>query len=300
MVLSGTDAVIFDTSAAIAEPGVKVLVQGPEYPPLRNVAEWKGAEVETWRPDSDGTWNTEATVGADIVVICAPYSPFGSCPSEGWLRSLAQSTEASGQILCVDEIYRGIDLTADGSGLPPSACELSSAAVVFGGLAKTFGMPGLRLGWLVCRVVATRGRIRRLSQNVNTNCCAPTELLGAIALEHSATLLERNAQVARGNLECVAGLVERSEGLFSWTRPTAGLVAWLWWHGPGSALELAQSVLQHEFIMVTYHTLFGVEDTARGGGLRLGLGMVDTPARLAKLEAAVQRFVRSREASPSL
>ena len=52
-------------------------------------------------------------------------------------------TKAAGQTLIVDEIYRGIDLTADGSGVLPSACELSPTAVVFGGLAKAYGLPGL-------------------------------------------------------------------------------------------------------------------------------------------------------------
>ena len=43
------------------------------------------------------------------------------------------------------------------------------------------------------------------------------------------------------------------------------------------------------------HTLFGMPDTPTGGGLRLGLGAVDTPDRLEKLEVAVLRYVREKE-----
>jgi len=49
--------------------------------------------------------------------------------------------------------------------------------VVFGGLAKTYGLPGLRVGWLVCRDPATRVQIETLSLNANCNTCVPTELL---------------------------------------------------------------------------------------------------------------------------
>ena len=117
-------------------------------------------------------------------------------------------------------------------------------------MSKVYALRGLRVGWLVCRDAATRARIETLSYNANSNLCAPTELLGAIALEHSAHLLERNARIARTNLEEVAAFVARSDGLFSWRRPTAGLVAWLTWHGPGSAHDLARWALQHEHVLV--------------------------------------------------
>ena len=55
LVLSGVDAVIFDTFAALAAPGARVVVQSPEYPPLRNVAAWRGAAVQRWHPADDGS-----------------------------------------------------------------------------------------------------------------------------------------------------------------------------------------------------------------------------------------------------
>ena len=295
LILSGVDPVIHDTFAALIEPGMRVALQTPAYPPLRNVPAWRGAEVVEWEPTSlYGGWNVAATESADVVVATSPHSPFGWTPDEEWLRSLAASVEARNQLLVVDEIYRGLDLTTDGSGVLPSACELSERAIVFGGLAKTYGLTGLRVGWLVCRDEATRERIVTHSFNTNSNLCAPTELLGTLAVEHTSALLQANAKVARANLERVEAFVERSAGLFSWRRPTAGLNAWLVWHGPGSARQLAASVLSEERVSVADHTLFGMADTAEGGGLRVGLGPDDMPRRLEKLEAAVARFVREQ------
>ena len=303
LVLSGTDAAVFNTFAALASPGRRALVQSPCYPPLRNVAEWRGTQVVSWDPGPDGQWDLAATSEiqpGDLVVVCAPHSPFGVSPSAEWLRSLAKRAEAASATLIVDEVYRGIDLTADGSGLLPSACELSATAVIFGGLAKTYGLPGLRVGWLICRDKATRDRIERLSLNTNCNMSVPTELLGSIAVRHTHELLRRNASVARRNLEAVAGMVARSRGLFSWVRPTSGLVVWLRWHGPGNARELARSVLEHEHIMVADQTLFGMEDAPSGGGLRVGLGALDMPARLDAFQLAVQRYVESKRARASM
>ena len=152
LILSGVDPVIHDTFAALIEPGMRVALQSPAYPPLRNVPAWRGAEIVAWEPTSPyGGWDVAATENADVVVATLPHSPFGWAPEEEWLRSLAASAEARGQLLVVDEIYRGLDLTSDGSGVLPSACELCERAIVFGGLAKTYGLTGLRVGWLVCR-----------------------------------------------------------------------------------------------------------------------------------------------------
>lgn len=103
-----------------------------------------------------------------------------------------------------------------------------------------------------------------------------------------------NAAIARANLSAVADFVSRCGGLFSWSPPRAGLVAWLHWNGPGSARDLAVSILAEEKIFVADHTLFGMPDTREQGGVRVGLGPTDMPDRLAKMEAAVARYVRSR------
>ena len=57
-----------------------------------------------------------------------------------------------------------------------------------------------------------------------------------------------------------------------------------WTGQPNSASDLAKSILAKERVLVADHTLFGVEDGAAGGGLRVGLGPVDMPDRLAALE----------------
>ena len=68
-------------------------------------------------------------------------------------------------------------------------------------------------------------------------------------------------------------------------------MAWLSWHGPGSAHALATSLLERDHILVADQTLFGLADSESGGGLRVGLGPPDMPERLAKLEEAIARYV---------
>ena len=119
-------------------------------------------------------------------------------------------------------------------------------------------------------------------------------MLATIALEHADALLQRNADIARANLAAVSEVVRRSTGLFRWDRPRAGLVAWLKWSGPGSASELARALLADDSLLVADHSLFGLEDSPTGGGLRLGLGPVDMPARLGRFERAAARYASEK------
>ena len=52
--------------------------------------------------------------------------------------------------------------------------------------------------------------------------------------------------------------------------------------------------------MVADQTLFGMEDAPSGGGLRVGLGALDMPARLDAFQLAVQRYVDSNRARASM
>ena len=128
---------------------------------------------------------------------------------------------------------------------------------------------------------------------------APSALLASVAFEHAPTLLDANTRVARANLAAVDAFVRRSAGLFRWAPPADGLCAWLRWHGPGSARELAASVLAHDKVLLTDCSLFYAPDgggSGGGGAVRVGLGPEDMPERLRRLEVAMQRYVQARRA----
>ena len=55
-----------------------------------------------------------------------------------------------------------------------------------GSISKTYGLPGLRIGWLACRDAGLSGRTRQLKDYTTICSSAPSELLVALALRHRA------------------------------------------------------------------------------------------------------------------
>jgi aspartate/methionine/tyrosine aminotransferase len=85
-----------------------------------------------------------------LVSITTPHNPTGVMLAESELRRLIDITAAKGCTLLVDETYRDMAY----AGLPPLAASIAPHVISVASLSKTDGLPGLRLGWLVCRDAA--------------------------------------------------------------------------------------------------------------------------------------------------
>src|SRR5689334_14232434 len=105
---------------------------------------------------------------------------------------------AHGLVLFSDEVYR--ELEHDPANRLPAACDLDERAVSLGSISKSYGLPGLRLGWLVTRDAALREAIMRLKDYTTICSSAPSEVLTAVALRNRHVLLERNRGIVDRNL----------------------------------------------------------------------------------------------------
>jgi aspartate/methionine/tyrosine aminotransferase len=92
-------------------------------------------------------------------------------------------------------------------------------------MSKTFGLAGLRIGW-----IATRNReiFRQMAafKDYTTICnSAPSEFLARLALRHADILVQRNLEIILSNLERLDRFFGAHEDLFRWVRPKAGSIA---------------------------------------------------------------------------
>jgi aspartate/methionine/tyrosine aminotransferase len=104
----------------------------------------------------------------------------------------------------------------------PAACDLDPRAVSLGSISKSYGLSGLRIGWLVTRDADLREAVLRLKDYTTICSSAPSELLTAVALRHRQVLLDRNLTIVEGNLALLDDFFARHSETFAWTRPTAG------------------------------------------------------------------------------
>lgn len=282
----GAQEAILNFCRGALEPGEHVIVQTPCYqslaeaPRMRGcrVTAWPSREEQGWRPSLD---EVEALIqpGTRAIVINQPHNPTGGLLRRAELDALIDLCRRRDLLLLSDEVYRGLEF--DVADRLPMACDLYERAVSIGVMSKSFGLAGLRVGW-----VATHDRCvltgMAAAKDWTTICNgAVSELLAAVALRHAPALVERNRELVSGNLRLLDDLIARHGDRLAWTRPTAGPVAFPRWLGAGDAEDMAAALREQAGVLVAPGGLFG--DHPRH--LRLGFGRADLAETLTRFDA---------------
>ncbi len=170
---------IYLAARAALDPGDEVIVMAPAYDALNNMfAHVVGAEnVRTWPIEpTDRGWHLDMdrlraliTPKTKMVVVNFPHNPTGYLPTQDQLAEIIRIVEEKDLLLFCDEMYFGLVL-GDTPAIT-SAADLSKRTIVLSGLSKTYGLPGLRSGWLVVQDEALRQNI--INWKFYTSICAP-------------------------------------------------------------------------------------------------------------------------------
>jgi aspartate/methionine/tyrosine aminotransferase len=295
--LSAPEEGIFLTMHALLQRGDEVIVLSPCYDSLANVAEYLGCRVFRWplletgassadvaTPEGPGGWQLDlgsleklVTPRTALVIVNFPHNPTGYLPSHDEWQALVQIVERSGAWLFADEMYRGLEY--EPSARLASGCDLYQRAITLGGLSKTYGLPGLRTGWLVLQDTDLRERLLGWKDYTTICASAPGEVLAEIALQVAEQLAERNRQIIQGNLALAEPFFARWQSIFRWNQPQAGSVALVGLRGR-SAQEFASHLVAEQGVLLLPSTGLGFGD----GHVRFGFGRLSFPDALAQLD----------------
>jgi len=283
LVHAGAEEAIFLFMHAALSPGDHVIVHSPCYPSLAEVARSIGCTVSPWTAREKDGWTLdplelESMIRSNTaaIVINLPHNPTGSLMPRSTFEDVYRIATTNGALLFSDEVYR--ETEQNPTNRLPSACDLGPRAVSLGVLSKTYGLPGLRIGWVASH---NRDILRRMAElkDYTTICCsAPSELLAEIALRHRETLVRRSGLILSANLERLDEFFQTQPDMFSWVRPVAGSVGF-----PrllsGDASVFCHELVESTGVLLLPGTLF--EDT--GNHIRFGFGRKDLPEALALL-----------------
>lgn len=299
LVTTGTAEANFLVAWALLEPGDEVVVMLPNYMQLPQLARaWTGTVREWWlHPEPDGRqlhpagrWVADpdelqrlATPRTKAIFVCNPNNPTGAVLPVETMNAICAAAARAGAWVVADEVYRGAERE---SGLTPSFWGRYPKVIVTAGLSKAYGLPGLRIGW----VVAPHSMIDTLWAYHDYTSIGPN-LLGdqlarlALSPRTRQRLLARTRTILTENLAAFAAWTEALEGIVSWTPPVAGAIAYLRYHRPVNSSDLATRARKEHSVLVVPGDHFRMD-----GHLRIGIGMepVVLEAGLARLAALLR------------
>jgi aspartate/methionine/tyrosine aminotransferase len=159
MLTVGAASALFIVATALLERGDRLLVLRPNYATNIETPRALGARVDFVDLTFDDGFRIDvdriaAMIRPDtkMVSITTPHNPTGVMLQDSQLRRLIEITANRGCTLLVDETYRDMAYTgASYDALPPLAASIAPHVISVSSLSKTYGLPGVRVGWLVCR-----------------------------------------------------------------------------------------------------------------------------------------------------
>jgi aspartate/methionine/tyrosine aminotransferase len=219
IIAQGTSMANFLAMATVLERGDEVLLEHPVYDPLWSALHYLGAEVKRFHRTLANGWQIDVdevkkllTARTRLIVLTSPHNPSGVVVEQTTLKQLGELAAAVGARMLVDEVYRDILF----EHAAPVAAQYGNQFITTSSLTKSYGLSGLRCGWVLCAPELAE-KMWRLNDLFGAVGSMPSDALAVAAFRHlpmlearTRSLLEPNQKLVReflqahtDELECV-------------------------------------------------------------------------------------------------
>jgi aspartate/methionine/tyrosine aminotransferase len=271
-VTCGTSEANYIVALTLLRPGDVVAMEVPNYMQIPGVARSLGAAVSTfplrqratWEPDWDA-FERAVTEDTRLLYLSNPNNPTGAVLSEGDMRRIVERCERTGTWILADEVYLGAEIEGPRT---PSFWGMSDRVIVTSGLSKAYGIPGVRIGWLVAppEIVADCwSQHDYLTIGPNTL----SDRLAQVAVEpaNRERCYARTRAILRQNLPIMREWIDGFRERLAWREPQAGAIALVKYDADAPSLEIADCVRKRQSTLIVPGIHVGLE-----GHLRVWLG----------------------------
>jgi len=271
-VTNGTSEANYLIALSQIRAGDLVAMQVPNYMQMPGVARSLGAEVRTFHlrtdracePDWDA-FERAVTPKTRLLYLSNPNNPTGSVLSDASMARIVARCEQTGTWLLSDEVYLGAEI--DGPRTR-SFWGMSDRVIVTSGLSKAYGIPGVRVGWLVGPPsLAAECWTQHDYVTIGPNKMSDRIARVAVNAANRERCYARTGAILRQNLPIAREWVASFGGRLTWTEPKAGAIGLMRYAAETPSLAIAERVRIHQSTLIVPGSHVGIE-----GHLRIWLG----------------------------
>jgi aspartate/methionine/tyrosine aminotransferase len=271
-VTNGTSEANYLVALSQLRPGDTVAMQLPNYMQLPGVARSLGATVQSFQLRQEQGWEPDwqefeaaVTPVTKLLYVSNPNNPTGSVLSEAAMRRIVDRCEQTGTWIIADEVYLGAEIEGPRT---PSFWGMGERVIVTSGLSKAYGIPGVRIGWIVGppKLVAecwSQHDYLTIGPNKLSDRVART----AVTPENRERCYARTRDILRRNLPIARDWIAQFGGRLTWREPKAGAIALVRYDSSTPSLDIAERVRVNQSTLIVPGSHVGVE-----GYVRLWIG----------------------------
>ena len=257
---------------SLLEPGDEVLFELPNYMQMGGLMRAFGAKVKTfslreslgWQPDLD-EMRRLVTPRTKLIALTNPNNPTGAVLDPEIMKGIVDLAASAGAWIVADEVYQGAEL----SGVPtPSFWGRWEKTLVVNGLSKAYGLPGLRIGW----IIGPEEVVKHTWPYHDYTTISPSALSDRLATLVLAPgtrdrILARTRGILNANFPVLETWLKDHGGLFSFRPPHAGAICFARYALEVNSTELVERLIREKSVLVVPGDHFETD-----GYLRFGYG----------------------------
>ncbi|MFA7115943.1 MAG: aminotransferase class I/II-fold pyridoxal phosphate-dependent enzyme [Bacteroidales bacterium] len=262
------------------------IVVAPAYQSLYEVINSVGADVSFWKPHLKDNWVFDVDEfislikdNTRLIVLNFPHNPTGAYLKEEELQQIVKLARDRGIWIYSDEMYRKLILDSSVKELP-AISDIYEKGISLWGTSKTFGLAGVRTGWVVSQNKDILTKIVSYKDYLSICSSAPSEVLSIIALNHIDAFLKPNITKIKSNIELFDKFLKERENIDSakmsqwrnafgkFVKPKVGSVSFIPLNIKGTSLDFSVQLIKKLGIMTVPAEMFEYP----GKYLRIGFG----------------------------
>jgi len=270
---AGAQEAIYCAFNAVLKSGDRVLVVSPIFEPLVQIPENMGCDVHYVELNPADNWSLDLTMienqfkhGCKMFVINFPHNPTGATINLNELNQIVSLCEKYGVWLLSDEVFRGLEHEI--IDRLPAVADLYDKGISIGVISKAFAVPGLRVGWLVCKNEDFRKEVINIKGYLSICNSQVDEKLVSALLQSADKLLLRNLNIINENkklLDKVNSIMDCNIDVFL---PKAGCCVFARILDDLGSIELVKNMASKHQYLLYPNTLFKTNINA----IRIGFG----------------------------
>lgn len=289
IVFAGAEEGIFIFMNVLLQKGDHVIVQFPAYQSLYEIANSIGCKVTNWVMSDENNWELSIEFlkkniqkNTKAIIINFPHNPTGYLPSKEKFNQIIEIAKEKNIHVFSDEVYRLLEYGKDYT--LPSMADCYDKGLSLGVMSKTFGLAGLRIGWIATKDKELLRKIASFKDFTSICNSAPSEFLSILALKHKEPLIKRNLMIIKNNLKLLDNFFEKYNHLFKWIRPKAGPIAFPKIKFDKNVESFCIDLINKKGVLLLPSTIYNFDDKH----FRIGFGRKNMPETLKRLEEYIK------------
>ncbi|NIO69738.1 MAG: aminotransferase class I/II-fold pyridoxal phosphate-dependent enzyme [Anaerolineae bacterium] len=259
----------FITLQTMLRPGEEMVMMLPNYMQVWGIAHNLGFQVKSFNLKEERGWaldldelNDTVSEKAKLIAICNPDNPTGYILTEAEMDAIVAAADRVGAWILADEVYSGAERLTDTQ--TPSFWGRYDKVLAHNSLSKAYGIPGLRIGWVV-GPADTVDEIWARHEYTTIGATMLSNKLAAIALspEVRPRLLKRTRDYIRRGYPILDAWMEDHEGTFTVVPPQAAAIAFVRYHLDVNSTELVNRLMQEKSVLIVPGDHFGLDHHLR-------------------------------------